>query len=522
MNFDTSECSICKKNRATHICEDCGAVLCLDCLESHETTYYFCTDCHHTLGTPQPGETFETCPECGSTHLSRGKRSENLCPRCHSSHIAVIEERRRELAQQLRHAIMAIHYGHTRLREVTGQLLSAKQMLVSLRMTNFLHYKWLEERLEKCHDDLVASKTRVGNQVEMLAKRLAAETKGLMDYQSWAPSQFPFIEGVSNRVMELCRQYKRTVDEMLDPIRRSLKDITRQIDGLNYYRDQFRGFFDYAELAVGELPVCAFPKIRIVGSDFLRNDKALGNLYITNRRLVFIAETGRVRKRTDVVFEFPLAYFTGFEEEGRFRKRTIMRFKQGIIRLHCSEQTLKVMPDFIEIARTFDRYVQIDLQRVRRLEQRTLNVDDLRIKIDELTHNLLARQSRPVMTRPVMSDYGTHHGIMAHGAFAVPPSQNHPPYRHTDGIVPPRTRPFYRTPDYGSRRSDHGPHAQMNGRDGNQMEDIVRALNETIRLFREGRIVPADFTRRHRILMRDLYELRSRLSGMDSAAQYNL
>ena len=364
------------------MCEDCGVVLCLECLETRTSKYHLCADCHHILGTPLPGEKFESCPECESENLTLGKKIEEICPRCHSKRTGSIEERRRHLAQEMRHAITGLQYGYIKLKEVTNRLLSTKRLLVSLRMASFLHYKWLEDRIEETQDEILAIKNRISNQAEIVAKKMAAETRGLIDYNTWAPTQFPVIEGVINRMTDLSRQYKRNIDESLEGIRASLKDLDRQLEGLNYYRKEFTGFYDYAELSVNELPVCALPDIRIDGSDFLKNDKATGTLYITNTRIVFIAETGRVRKRTDVVFDFPLLYLNGFEEDGRLRKRLVLKLKQGDIKIACSEQTKKVLPDFVEIAKKFDRYVQTDLQRIRKLEQRDVAASDIRIKIE--------------------------------------------------------------------------------------------------------------------------------------------
>lgn len=498
------------------MCEDCGTILCMDCLETRNREYYLCTNCHHSLGVPEPGETFKSCPECGSDRLSIGKRVDNICPNCHSVRIVLVEEKRRDLAQEMRHAIMEIHYGHTKLRETSNKLHSAKQLLVSLRMSSFLHYKWLEDKIEESHENIIAAKNRIGNQVEIIAKRLAAETKGLMDYNQWVPSQFPFIEGVAHRVSEICKQYKKSIDDTLEPIQKVIADIDRQLDGLNYYRNQFCGFYEYAELSVNELPVCAFSDIRIVGSDFLKNDKALGTLYVTNRRLVFIAETGRVRKKTDVVFEFPLQYFKSFEEDGRFRKRIVMRFKQGIIKTLCSEQTMRVMPDFVEIARNFSRYVQTDLQRVRKLEQKNVNIEDVRIKIDSLVHALLSGRSQAAPTsspqpNPIMFD-SPHYSSQ----FIDHPQRDHSPYTYKQELD--RTFPIGADRFTGDNINHDGRRIEETQ---HKLSEIEVALNDTVRMFREGRLVAEDFTRRHRILMRELFELRHQIAGSSDYGQYS-
>ncbi|MFW9980884.1 MAG: hypothetical protein ACFFE3_03075, partial [Candidatus Thorarchaeota archaeon] len=300
------KCRSCQSNIATHMCEDCGAAICSDCLDSNSSEYTVCGDCHHTLGTPGYGEKFEECPECESVNLSKGRRTIDICPRCHSSRVVLLEDRRRSLALDMRHAIMSIQYGHTKLREFTSKLVVAKRLLVSLRMANFLHYRWIEEKIEGIQQELPAIKNRISSQAEITAKRMAAETKNFIDYNLWNPTQFPFIEGITNRITEMGIYYKQNVEQALDPLRSTLRDVRKQLDGLEYYKGQFTTFYEHNQLSVGELPVCALPEIKVAGSDFLKNDKALGTLFLTNKRLLFIAETGRVRKKMETVFDFPL------------------------------------------------------------------------------------------------------------------------------------------------------------------------------------------------------------------------
>jgi hypothetical protein len=296
-----------------------------------------------------------------------------------------------------------------------------------------------------------------------------------------------------------------------------LVDIEQQLDGLDYYRKQFSGFYETAELSVNELPVCALPDIRIVGSDFVKNDKATGTLYITNKRLVFIAETGRLRKKTDVVFDVPLAYVKDIEEDGRLRKRVVLRMKQGEIRITCSEQTESVLPDYLEIARKFDKYMQSDLQRTRKLGQSDVNISDVRLKVEELAYSLLYSGGKAEVRTQFSAGYGTY-------------DQRLPPYYPVGGIVGDdfRTTPK-QYPDmigrglgglFGASNtpSAGSDSAEVIGlrRDAMAIED---AAKETIRLLRNGQLVPEDFIRRYKGLMRDSFETRKRLETASGHSQ---
>lgn len=485
------------------MCEDCGSAVCSECLETKSTDYIVCGNCHAALGTPSLDQEFTECPECESTNLCEGKRTVDICPSCHSTRVVLLEERRRNLALSMRHSIMAIQYGHTRLREYNNKLRAAKRHLVSLRMANFLHYKWLEEKLEAIDEEVPAIKNRISSQAEIVAKKMAAETKNLIDYTMWTTPQFPFIEGVTNRITEIGNYYKQNVDEALGPLRTTLKEVKTQLDGIEYYKNQFALFYEHGQLSVGELPVCAMPNIRVTGSDFLKNEKATGSLFVTNKRLVFIAETGLVRKKMESVFDFPLMYLKSVEEDGRFRRRLVLKMKQGDLRISCSDQTMRILPDYIEIARKFDKYIQTDMQRVRKLEQDETNISDVRLKIEELVYTLLSSSTRGYedMTNPppvdpyrrgVWSDTGSG-GIPYGGGYAGREELRNR-LEHTFG----RER--------GDRKHISDPTVRRNletlKRDA---DSINQAVKETVRLLRDGRLVAEDFIRRYKDLMRDSY-----------------
>ncbi|MGQ4910804.1 MAG: hypothetical protein ACP6KW_01410 [Candidatus Thorarchaeota archaeon] len=505
------KCSHCQTNKATHLCEDCGAAVCSECLESRSTKYIVCGDCHASLGVPLPGEEFSECPECESKNLCEAKRTVDICPNCHSSRVVLLEEKRRSLALGMRQAIMSIQYGHTKLREFNSHLTTAKRLLVSLRMANFLHYKWLEEKIEGINEELPAIKNRVSSQAEIVAKKMAAETKNLIDYNSWTVSQFPFIEGVTNRITEFGNSYKRNVDEALSPLRITLKEVRKQLDGLEYYKNQFASFYSQNQLAVGELPVCALPDIRVTGSDFLKHSKAVGTLFLTNLRLIFVAETGRVRKKTEAIFDFPLAYLKSIEEDGRFRKRLVLRMKQGEVRITSSDQTKRVLPDYVEIARKFDKYIQTDMQRVRRIEQNEVSISDVRLKIEELVYSLLSTSTRSYGSRPFtpedvpyQRDYWREGRTpqVPYGPGYVPRNEFRENLERTIGqrYDDRRYQPNYMRTDLDTLRRD--------------AESINHEIRDTVRRLRDGQLVAEDFIRRYKDLMRDSYHNRRELERL--------
>jgi hypothetical protein len=404
----------------------------------------------------------------------------------------------------MRHAIMSIQYGHTKLREFTNKLVSAKRLLVSLRMGNFLHYRWIEEKIEGIQQELPAISNRIASQAEITAKRMAAETKNFIDYTRWNPTQFPFIEGITNRITEMGIYYKQNVDQALEPLRGTLKDVRRQLDGLDYYKTQFTSFYDHNQLSVGELPVCALPEIKVTGSDFLKNDKALGTLFLTNKRLLFIAETGRVRKKMETVFDFPLIYLKSIEEDGRLRKRLVLKLKQGDVKISCTDQTKKVLPDYVEIARKFDKYIQTDMQRVRKIEQLDVNTSEVRLKIEGMVYSLLSTNTRSQYKdddligrpnlRPPISDWER--------------SRTRPsPYGEYYGRPETFREELNRSIGRYDTRTTYPSSPKMHALQRNAAS-IETAIRDTVHMLRSGQLMAEDFIRRYKDLMRDSFHNR--------------
>jgi hypothetical protein len=301
-----------------------------------------------------------------------------------------------------------------------------------------------------------------------------------------------------------------------------LKDVRRQLDGLEYYKGQFTTFYEHTQLSVGELPVCALPDIKVAGSDFLKNDKALGTLFVTNKRLLFIAETGRVRRKIETIFDFPLIYLKSIEEDGRLRKRLVLKLKQGVLKISCSDQTKKVLPDYVEIARKFDKYIQTDMQRVRKIEQQDVSTSDVRLKIEGMVYSLLSTNIRsqydnddPV-TRPIprlrVSDWDTSR--TRHSPFGEYYRQPETFREEIDRTVGRYDQGRKLRPSY-----DTSPKMHALQRDAASIENAIR---DTVHMLRDGQLMAEDFIRRYKDLMRDSFHNRREIEQVTRSTRDNL
>jgi len=386
-------------------------------------------------------------------------------------------------------------------------------------VAKFVHYHWLEKQLEELQEQVPVLKNRILNRAEMVARQLAAETSGIMHTPLWTADQFPFISGVINRIRDLLQQYRQQVDDTLADTWKRLDSVQETLDGLEYFRRIFKGFVEYVALEVQEFPVCAFPDIRLTGSDFLKHDRATGTLYVTNRRLVFIATTGTLRKRESVVFDYPLPYLAGIEIDGRIKKRVIFQMQQGEIRISCSEDTQRVLSDYLEIARNFSKYAQPDMQRCRQLQRFDGDSSDVRIRILDLIDDLLSRERRRriSMARSDISGsaYGAPHMPLSHAAGIGHPQHaaQYTPIAHPSEMDIYIPHGLSSQPSRDSTWADPSSGFRTPSQYEQLYDDIKREIQATVQALRRGRLTPDEFVRRYRDLMRDSFEVQQAMKN---------
>ncbi|MCK4483844.1 MAG: hypothetical protein KAU89_03400, partial [Candidatus Thorarchaeota archaeon] len=159
--------------------------------------------------------------------------------------------------------------------------------------------------------------------------------------------------------------------------------------------------------------------------------------------------------------------------------------------------------------------MQTDLQKVRKLEQVNVNVSDVRLRIEDLIYSLNTGRNRPrsVMTYP-------HPPA---GAYYAEPSRPQPRYAHHDYGGYRQGAQFK---DHRERTIDRGAYQRYPGARGEMAAEIEtlrtnassldNAIRDTVHLFRGGRLVPEDFIRRYKGLMRDSYHTRKEIERRSS------
>jgi hypothetical protein len=172
--------------------------------------------------------------------------------------------------------------------------------------------------------------------------------------------------------------------------------------------------------------------------------------------------------------------------------------KQGYLRISCSEETMQVLPDYLSIAQRFEKYVQTDMQRVRKIEQANVNISDVRMKIERLVHMLLSGEIEPEYGDRYRDPFRHREDPRFRGQAPLGEG-----YVHPGALRDELQRRFGPREDrsYGSTYDESGNFELLKR---NAIE-IDNAIQDTIEMMRRGHLGAEDFIRRYRGLVRDSY-----------------
>lgn len=385
VNNDAS-CEVCHSRSATHICNDCGLVFCESCIKKTMTQFVFCADCgSEIIGKKETKDgPVYYCLECGSQNLKAGRRINATCPKCGSKNISSISSIKSELSNRIKDEIGQLRYGAKVLVDLSKRINSAKRSLVSLRMSNFVENRGLEDSLNKLFSAWAALKVQIESQTKSVAKEIISLTKGWLDTNRWAPSDFHTLEGIISRIEIVMEQYLDSINKNSEQIQKDIKILVEQINELEMHREKYESFWRHCRLNLNEFPVAALDSLTLTDSTFLKVDKCDGILYLTNQRVIFIAVKGLFSKKEEIEFEIDLGDVAGTQISGRLRKRIDLITRQGSIQFVYYEELENILESYLNRAKEFNRNAQLNLEYIRQLDKRSINATNIMDAVEKI------------------------------------------------------------------------------------------------------------------------------------------
>ncbi len=505
MNYSVNNetlCEVCHRRSATHICNDCGLVFCEDCIKKTMSQFVFCADCgSEVIGKKETKDgPVYYCLECGSQNLKAGRRINATCPKCGSKNISTIDSIKSDLSNRIKEEIYQLRYGGKLLVDLAKKINATKRNLVSLRMSNFVENRELEDILNKIYAAWSALKVQIESQTKSAAKEIIGLTKGRLDSEKWTPSDFHTLEGILSRIEIVIDNYLETVNSNSEQIKKDLDLLIEKIKELESFRLKFDAFWRHCRLNLNEFPVAAVDDLTLTDSSFLKVDKCDGILYFTNQRILFIAIKGLFSKKETIEFEIELKEIAGVQISGRLRKRIDLITRQGTIQFIYFDDIDSVLESYISRAKEFNRNAQLNLDYIRQLDKRNIETSQIMDAVEKILKIILKAGYHPAI-----SNKGFHNFERSQ----ISPALNIPIVTE----APPRSVPVANTDIIVEKRIRD----RINQLEQNKfsIEQMTQELKE---MHRGGQISIEQFTKQYMALMKELYVINSELEKIRNFA----
>ena len=170
----------------------------------------------------------------------------------------------------------------------------------------------------------------------------------------------------------------------------------------------------------------------------------------------------------------------------------------------------------------FDKYIQTNMQRVRKIEQQDVSTSDVRLKIEGMVYSLLSTNTRsqydnrdPIRQpapRPRISDWGTSRSR---------PSPFADYYRQPETVREEFGRTKGRYDESLNPRHGYDTSPAVNALQRDALS-IDNAIQDTVYMLRNGQLMAEDFIRRYKELMRDSFHNRREMEQISRNARDSL
>ncbi len=474
---NNSLCPVCRIRVVERCCMDCGYVFCVKCSRHKVSEFDTCSRC----GPSAIEQTDEgtVCRECGEP-AQLATRRENLCVNCNSDNVTPIHNMRQNLVSRFRTAYYELRVGHELLTGFATRLRTVRWQIRELRTGGFLHNPEIEKNLlELITKAIPAVNERILFRAQKIVERHRASKARFIHPEKWQVSDFPLLAGLIEGIQEDIDDYETYCIELVKELKDVLETIEQDLQPLQRWHTIFTKYSDHLDIGEEEKAVAAIPSISL-GKTETGKRMSQGTLFVTTRRLLFLGQTGLIKRDTSVIRSLPLPAITGIREEGRLRRRLIVITDDEELRLRGSSETLQEISKTITLAQNFSEHSLVTIKGSIRVTELKVDIMALRNALDKLIDQAVTNDlpSVPSIRRP------------------------HPtsPQSHTPTLYPPS-------------RSKVGPltHDHIF-----QLRQQKYSLQATLKLlkrqFDEGKISNESFFKQYRSLSRELYLVETRIS----------
>lgn len=474
-------CPVCHIRVVERCCMDCGYVFCLKCARQKVSEFNTCSRC----GPSGVEDTEEgaVCRECGEP-AQLATRREHLCANCGSNTVEPIHNMRKNLASRFRTTYYKLRVGHKLLAGFATRLRTLRWQVRELRTAGFFHNPEIEKKLlELVRKRVSAANERIVFRAQKAVERHQASKARFLHPEKWKVADFPLLAGLIEGIQEDIYDYERYCVELVKELEDLLVAIEKELLPLQRWHALFSKYAEHLDIGEEEKAVAAIPLVSLSKTETGKG-MSQGTLFVTTQRLLFLGQTGLIKRGISVIRSVPLSAITGTTEEGRLRRRLLITTEEEVLRLRGSSETLQEIPKTIALAQNFSEHSLVTVKGSLRVTSMKVDIMALRDALDKLIDRAVTRDIPSVPS-----------ALLTH----LTPTQSHQTAHY------PHSRP------YAESKVDSLPQSRLF-----QLRQQKYSLQATMKLlkreFDEGKIANEGFFKQYRSLSRELYLIETRIS----------
>ncbi|NVM01671.1 MAG: hypothetical protein HWN67_05020 [Candidatus Helarchaeota archaeon] len=396
-NESAVTCNFCGNSNPIYYCNKCNVVFCSKCKREEMNNLVFCATCGVTIAKIQNNDLVSEqkykCHRCKSNKFVIGQKRIKLCPGCNQSNISTIAEKKRNLIVTSRKLIYRFRDGYRELYTFLIKLNRVRTKLIDLRTSGFFHDPKIESIILNLIRSIPIMKNQIIFRIEQDYKILKVPLKKFLEPSTWTPDKFFLLEASISQIKEIIKNFRTFIDEIIENSNKFLILAARKMKAVSYYKKIYDEYEQLLEILPGELPICAFKKIKFRKCSFQDLKKGKGILFLTDRRMIFLRRKGLIFRKYIHLFDFFLEGFEKVELIGRIFKKLKFSLEEGNIKYSAPKKVMRAIINYFSISINFEKYRVEGEIPTEILEPVDLNLLDLKQKIELIITSLLSLKS---------------------------------------------------------------------------------------------------------------------------------
>ena len=390
--YPGEKCPICGANpNITHLCNNCGEIMCEECLEIHTKDIEVCSICGN-LDLEIDKKNNPSCKNCGSVEIRITKEIYSVCPSCDSEKIITIEDKQQELLSYYKSLIKNTRNYIQLQKDFIAKIRENRGILYDLRndYPRMSHYPELESDFIILIKLFNNSKTTIYAEVTKFFQEIQRNIHYISEITITHPSNLPYINEIlklfSREYDKVIRSIKNHISKLMEKLQ-PIKDKIATMQNIRVIFDRFSKAIQFRpeEKIIYGLDCKLSTGVRTENKISGKN----GTILITNKKLYFFHERGLFNKKKTLLFSVDLGDLQEADIKGKIQKKVTLDFVNSMYEFKVSKEDREKLLDWLQIAINYDTTNIIDENNMKLLLKYKLTLNLFEDELENAIYQLI-------------------------------------------------------------------------------------------------------------------------------------